>query len=72
MSSASPFHRRPTAAAQPGVADLQSSFFNVEKTQVRPQTALIIHYGDAGGITGHVMLLCMLLMFTTCVSACFF
>ena len=28
-------------------------------------TALQIHYGDAGGITGHVMLLCMLLMYTT-------
>lgn len=28
-------------------------------------TALEIHYAEAGGITGHVMLLCMLLMYTT-------
>ncbi|KAI5784245.1 ferric reductase NAD binding domain-containing protein [Pyronema domesticum] len=41
------------------------NFFNVEKTQIRPTTALNIHYRDAGGITGHIMLLCMVLMFTT-------
>ncbi|KAI5850660.1 ferric reductase NAD binding domain-containing protein [Tricharina praecox] len=41
------------------------NFFNVEKTQVRPVTALNIHYAQAGGVTGHVMLLCMVLMFTT-------
>lgn len=41
------------------------SFFNVEKTQVRPVTAIQIHYTQAGGITGHVMLFCMLLMYTT-------
>ena len=41
------------------------SFFNVEKSQIRPVTAVEIHYTQAGGITGHVMLLCMLLMFTT-------
>ncbi|KAK6522568.1 hypothetical protein TWF281_002007 [Arthrobotrys megalospora] len=41
------------------------NFFNVEKLQARPLTALQIHYGDAGGITGHIMLLCMLLMYTT-------
>ena len=41
------------------------SFFNVERTQVRPQIALEIHYTEAGGITGHIMLLCMLLMYTT-------
>ncbi|PGH07570.1 hypothetical protein AJ79_06240 [Helicocarpus griseus UAMH5409] len=40
-------------------------FFNVEKSQVRPETAVQIHYTQAGGITGHVMLLCMLLMYTT-------
>ena len=34
------------------------NFFNVE-------SAVEIHYTQAGGITGHVMLLCMLLMFTT-------
>jgi NADPH oxidase len=42
-----------------------SSFFNVERTQIRPVTAVEIHYTEAGGITGHVMLLCMLLMYTT-------
>jgi NADPH oxidase len=41
------------------------NFFNVEKTQIRPLTALQIHYTEAGGITGHIMLLCMLLMYTT-------
>ena len=43
----------------------QDSFFNVEKTQVRPETAVQIHYTQPGGITGHIMLLCMLLMYTT-------
>jgi NADPH oxidase len=42
-----------------------SSFFNVERTQVRPQIALQIHYTEAGGITGHTMLLIMLLIYTT-------
>lgn len=41
------------------------SFFNVEKTQVRPELAVQIHYAQAGGITGHIMLLCMLLIYTT-------
>ncbi|KAL8827479.1 MAG: hypothetical protein Q9191_003155 [Dirinaria sp. TL-2023a] len=41
------------------------NFFNVERAQLRPQTAIQIHYTEAGGITGHVMLLCMLLMYTT-------
>jgi len=41
------------------------NFFNVEKTQIRPVTAIQIHYTEAGGITGHIMLLCMLLMYTT-------
>ncbi|ELR05322.1 hypothetical protein VC83_06343 [Pseudogymnoascus destructans] len=41
------------------------NFFNVEKTQVRPVTAIQIHYAQAGGITGHIMLLCMLLLYTT-------
>ncbi|MCJ1260039.1 hypothetical protein MMC24_007879 [Lignoscripta atroalba] len=41
------------------------NFFNVERTQIRPVTAVQIHYAQAGGITGHVMLLCMLLMYTT-------
>jgi hypothetical protein len=42
-----------------------SSFYNVEKTQIRPVTAVEIHYAQPGGITGHVMLFCMLLMYTT-------
>jgi NADPH oxidase len=41
------------------------SFFNVERSQVRPEAAVQIHYNQAGGITGHVMLLCMLFMYTT-------
>ncbi|KAJ8118290.1 hypothetical protein ONZ43_g4020 [Nemania bipapillata] len=41
------------------------NFYNVEKTQVRPQTAIEIHYTQAGGITGHIMLFCMLMMYTT-------
>ncbi|OQV00069.1 FAD-binding domain-containing protein [Cladophialophora immunda] len=41
------------------------NFFNVEKNQIRPETAIQIHYAQAGGITGHIMLLCMLLMYTT-------
>lgn len=43
----------------------ESSFFNVERTQIRPVLALQIHYAQPGGITGHMMLLCMLLMYTT-------
>lgn len=41
------------------------NFFNVEKSQIRKETAVEIHYTQAGGITGHIMLLCMLLMYTT-------
>ncbi|KAF9513876.1 hypothetical protein BS47DRAFT_1295638 [Hydnum rufescens UP504] len=41
------------------------NFFNVERTQLRPQLALQIHYEQAGGITGHFMLLCMILMYST-------
>lgn len=41
------------------------NFFNVERSMVRPIAAVQIHYTQAGGITGHVMLLCMLLMYTT-------
>ncbi|KAL8649112.1 MAG: hypothetical protein Q9210_004595 [Variospora velana] len=41
------------------------NFFNVERSQIRKESAVEIHYTQAGGITGHVMLLCMLLMFTT-------
>ncbi len=41
------------------------NFFNVERAQLRPVTAVQIHYAQPGGITGHIMLLCMLLMYTT-------
>jgi NADPH oxidase 1 len=41
------------------------NFFNVEKSQIRPETAVQIHYTQAGGITGHIMLLCMLFIYTT-------
>jgi NADPH oxidase 1 len=41
------------------------NFFNVERAQLRPETAVQIHYSQAGGVTGHIMLLCMLLMYTT-------
>ncbi|KAJ7596973.1 NADPH oxidase isoform 1 [Mycena floridula] len=41
------------------------NFFNVERTQVRKQIALQIHYTQPGGITGHFMLLMMVLMYTT-------
>ncbi|KAH9455342.1 hypothetical protein Pst134EA_022812 [Puccinia striiformis f. sp. tritici] len=41
------------------------NMYMVEKTQVRPNTAVGIHYTEPGGITGHVMLLIMVLMYTT-------
>lgn len=41
------------------------SFFNVERNQIRPESAIQIHYTQAAGITGHVMLFCMLMIFTT-------
>ncbi|KAJ7723641.1 NADPH oxidase [Mycena metata] len=41
------------------------NFINVERTQVRKEHALQIHYTQAGGFTGHWMLLIMLLMYTT-------
>ena len=37
----------------------------VVTTEVRPEIALDIHYTQAGGITGHFMLLIMVLMYTT-------
>ncbi|KAA8649713.1 putative NADPH oxidase (NoxA) [Aspergillus tanneri] len=40
-------------------------FFNIEKHQTRPVTAVEIHFTEAGGITGHVMLFCMMLIYTT-------
>ncbi|KAF9535390.1 NADPH oxidase isoform 1 [Crepidotus variabilis] len=41
------------------------NFINVERTQIRKQTALQIHYTQPGGITGHFMLLIMMVMYTT-------
>ncbi|KAJ7241502.1 NADPH oxidase [Mycena haematopus] len=41
------------------------NFINVERAQVRKEYALQIHYTQAGGVTGHFMLLIMLLMYTT-------
>ncbi|KAG5636897.1 hypothetical protein H0H81_006483 [Sphagnurus paluster] len=41
------------------------NFINVERTQIRKQTALQIHYTQPGGITGHFMLFIMFAMYTT-------
>ncbi|PNS17362.1 Superoxide-proteinrating NADPH oxidase heavy chain subunit A [Sphaceloma murrayae] len=41
------------------------NFFNVERFQVRREAAVQIHYAQAGGITGHIMLFCMFMMYTT-------
>jgi NADPH oxidase len=41
------------------------NFFNIERLQLRRQAAVQVHYTQAGGVTGHIMLLCMLLMYTT-------
>ena len=44
---------------------IRNSFYNIEKNQIRPELAVQIHFTQAGGITGHVMLLCMMLIYTT-------
>lgn len=41
------------------------NFINVERTQIRPQRALDIHYTQPGGITGHFLLTIMVLMYST-------
>jgi NADPH oxidase 1 len=38
------------------------NFINVERTQIRPQGVVDIHYTQPGGITGHAMILMMVLM----------
>lgn len=40
----------------------------VEQTQVRTQTAVGIMYTEPGPFTGHIMLLIMVLIYTTAVS----
>ncbi|KAI9370860.1 FAD-binding domain-containing protein [Aspergillus egyptiacus] len=47
------------------VAGHYVNFYHVEKKQIRPESALQIHYTQPGGVTGHVMLFCMMLMYTT-------
>ncbi|KAL6235879.1 hypothetical protein BDW75DRAFT_127237 [Aspergillus navahoensis] len=47
------------------VASHYINFYNIEKKQLRPETALQIHYAQPAGVTGHVMLFCMMLMYTT-------
>jgi NADPH oxidase len=41
------------------------NFINVERTQIRPERALDIHYTQPGGLTGHFMLTIMVLMYST-------
>lgn len=41
------------------------NFINVERRQIRPELALQIHYTQPGGITGHFMLLIMVVMYST-------
>ncbi|KAJ5884720.1 hypothetical protein N7495_009230 [Penicillium taxi] len=41
------------------------NFYNIEKDKIRPESAVDMHFKTAAGITGHVMLLCMMLMYTT-------
>jgi len=41
------------------------NFINVERTQIRPERALDIHYTQPGGLTGHFMLTIMVIMYST-------
>jgi len=41
------------------------NFIQVERTQIRPQLAIEIHYHQPGGLSGHFMLLIMVLMYST-------
>lgn len=41
------------------------NFFNVERYLIRDEAAVQIHYTQAGGITGHIMLFCMFIIYTS-------
>ncbi|KAF9510930.1 hypothetical protein BS47DRAFT_1210119 [Hydnum rufescens UP504] len=41
------------------------NFIKVERTQLRPELALQIHYSQASGVTGHFMLFIMIIMYST-------
>jgi NADPH oxidase len=41
-----------------------TSFYLIEKDQLRPEKAMQIHYTQAAGITGHVMIFCMVIIYT--------
>ncbi|KAE9367362.1 hypothetical protein N431DRAFT_494394 [Stipitochalara longipes BDJ] len=41
------------------------NFLHIEIWKLRPETAIQIHFTQAGGITGHFMLLCMLFIYTS-------
>ena len=41
-----------------------SSFYLIEKDQLRPEKAMQIHYTQAAGITGHIMIFCMVIIYT--------
>ncbi|KAH8585901.1 putative NADPH oxidase [Bisporella sp. PMI_857] len=40
------------------------NFFLIERDQLRPEKAMQIHYTQAAGITGHVMIFCMVIIYT--------
>lgn len=40
------------------------SFYLIENSQLRPETAMQIHYTQVAGITGHIMIFCMVIIYT--------